>query len=542
MIPSTSSSDNLKQAYERFVEFGQLLDRPGRRYLVDYFQAKLVGSDVLVPEELQSDYARYFRKALDQILEIETLLPLLQEHQRINEKVVLDSLQWLRKTYAKVSTKHPHTAEVDRLQGWAVTPLAAFSARYPFLLQFLGSTYEREVLDLGFYRQGFQKYFAADPADLQEADQKRFELLLTDLLAQWDALLQAKILSYQLQKLQEEQDTYVELLSNKVQEFRQLQEIISPFTDYLGWDMSRELWQSASFDILQEYDQLLEDEESIRELADLLGQLREAEIELEEETYEQTIVRQEWVVDREAKAEIVGVHESQDLNYLLSSEVGLLSEQDTEAVFLQRFVDSKLLTFRFEDRHLQSSENKTMAVNQRVKQREKGPFIICVDTSESMRGRPEMIAKVLCLAILKMAIQTNRRAYLINFSVGIKTIDLYDVANSLDEIAKFLGMSFYGGTDPSLALYEAIRQLKGNNYQDADVLMVSDFIMYRIDKDILGEVRYYQQNQGTQFHSLSLSDEAVSELLAVFDTNWQYLVEEKGVVRELRRDLEGEVL
>ena len=538
MMLTPRTSETLTQAYERFVEFGQLLDRTGRRYLVDYFQAKISGGELPIAEDLQSDYARYFRAALDQILATEHLLPLLQDNQLINEKVVLDTLQWLRKTYAKISTKHPYTTEVDRLEGWAVTPLSAFKTRYPYLLQFLGSTYEREVLDLGFYQQGFRKYFETEAAELSAEDRQRFELVLTDLLAQWDALLQAKILAYQLQKLEEEQEAYSDLLGNKVQEFRQLQEIITPFTEYLGWDMSRELWQSASFDLLQEYDKLLENEESIRELAELLGQLREAEIELEEETYEQTIVRQEWVVDEEARAEIVGVHESQDLNYLLSSEAGLLSDEDTESAFLQRFADRKLLTFRFEDRRLQRSENKTMAVNQRVKQREKGPFIICVDTSESMRGRPEMIAKVLSLAILKMAIRSNRRAYLINFSVGIKTIDLYDVANSLDEIAQFLSMSFYGGTDPSLALYEAIRQLKGNNYQDADVLMVSDFIMYRIDKDVLGEVRYYQQNQGTQFHSLSLSEEAVTELLAVFDTNWQYSVEDKGVVRELRRDLE----
>ncbi|NJO86924.1 MAG: VWA domain-containing protein [Lewinella sp.] len=214
---------------------------------------------------------------------------------------------------------------------------------------------------------------------------------------------------------------------------------------------------------------------------------------------EKTIVRQEWVVDDTAKAEIVGVHESRDLNHLLSSEVGLLSDPATEAVFLKKYAEQQLLTFRYEDRRLVTSSDQVLEVNHRVKQKEKGPFIVCVDTSESMHGRPETIAKVLCLGILKMALRENRRAYLINFSVGINTIDLLDVANSLEEIAKFLQLSFYGGTDASLALYEALRQLRTNDYADADVLMISDFVMYKIDQEVLSDIAFFNKTKILSF-------------------------------------------
>ena len=132
-----------------------------------------------------------------------------------------------------------------------------------------------------------------------------------------------------------------------------------------------------------------------------------------------------------------------------------------------------------------------------------------------------------------MAIRENRRAYLINFSIGIKTLDLYDIANSLDAVADFLRMSFHGGTDISLPLYEAIRQMRGQDYQDADVLVVSDFIMYRVNQDVLQEVRHFQQNKGTQFHSLTLGQESNGQILAYFDTNWLYDPKEKGIIREL---------
>ncbi|MGB3802319.1 MAG: VWA domain-containing protein, partial [Lewinella sp.] len=242
-------------------------------------------------------------------------------------------------------------------------------------------------------------------------------------------------------------------------------------------------------------------------------------------------------VDPLGRAEIVGVHESQDLNHMLSSEAALLSRSDTETAFLKKYADHGLLTLRYEERKLTRSETQQMEVHHRVKQRERGPFIVCVDTSQSMMGRAEEIAKVLTFGILKMAINTNRRAYLISFSTGIKTLDLHDVANSLDELAKFLRMSFYGGTDATLALYEALRQLKSHDYEDADVLMISDFVMYKIDREILDEVAYFQHNKSTEFHSLALAKEANAELLGRFDTNWIYDPGQRGIIRELTRGL-----
>lgn len=460
-----------------------------------------------------------------------------QDNASITRQIVLDTLYWLKKTYAQAERKHPFGKEVDLLSGWSVTPVKAFKDRYPYLLQNLRSFYTREELDTAFYEDRLRRYFERPLENWTADDRAAFERILTDLLSQWDALLQAKILDYQLKQVAEAKENYVELMSQKVEEYRRLQSIINPFSDYLGWDMSRDLWQDTSFDALQRYDELLQDEESLRRLADLLGQLREAEIEIEEETFERTIVRQEWVVDPLLKSEIVGVEESNNLSHLISSEAALLSDRATETAFLKKFADERLLTLRYEDKKLVRSEDQVTEVHQRVRQREKGPFIVCVDTSQSMMGRPEEIAKVLTLGILKMAVRTNRRAYLISFSTGVKTIDLYDVANSIDELAAFLRMSFYGGTDATLALYEALRQLKGNDYRDADVLMISDFVMYKIDRDVLNEIRYFQQNQATEFHSLALSTEANAEILGRFDTNWVYDPKRKGVIRELTRGL-----
>lgn len=518
------------------MEFGQLLDRRTRRYLVEYLKSKISGLPYL-GESLNDRYATYFQRALTEVFDIDNLLFVCAGNESITRQIVLDTLYWIKKTFAKVQTRHPFTAEVERLRGWSVTPARALRNRYPSLLQFLRDEYTREELDTEFYQDRLHHYFEKPVADWSEVDKSNFERLLTDLLSQWDALLQARILDFQLRQFNDAKHGFVELLGEKVKEYRRLKSILNPFSEYLGWDMSRDLWQTTSFDTLRKYDELLTDEESLRRLADLLGKLREAEIEIEEETFAKTIVRQEWQVDPFARSEIVGVHESQDLNHLLSSEAGLLSHQVTETAFLKKYADSSLLTLRYEDRQLVRSDNRIMEINQRIKQREKGPFIICVDTSQSMMGSPEEIAKVLTLGILKMAIASNRRAYLISFSTGIKTIDLHDIANSIDELAAFLNMSFYGGTDATLALYEALRQLKTHDYRDADVLMISDFVMYKIDREILDEVAYFQHNKNTEFHSLALSREANSSLLGRFDTNWVYDPKKRGIIREMTRGL-----
>ena len=512
---------------------------------MQYLKQKLNWEDSTTTESLDTlkdAYFQYFRQALDDLFGIDGLLEVVQHNDKLAKQITLDTLYWLRKSYDKVRDRHPYQEEKQRLESWSVTPLRQVVQRWHFLTNFLRNAYAREQLDIAFYEDRFKKTLAdASFETLSKEQLGQLDLFFTDLLSQWDALLHAKILVYQLNKLDEEKQSYTQLVQAKVEEYKKLIQLVSPFAQYLGnyWDMSRQLWQQTSFDTIQQYDDILQNEKSVQALADLLGQMRAAEIEIEEETFERILIRQEWVVDENAKSEVVGIHESSELSHILSSEVSLLADADTETLFLKKFADHQLLTFKYEEQQLVNSQHTLTEIHQKVRQKEKGPFIVCVDTSESMTGRPEQIAKVLCLGILKMAAKDNRRAYLINFSMGIETLDLLDIASSIDAIAKFLRMSFYGGTDISLPLYEALRQLQTNHYQDADVLVISDFIMYKVDEEVLQSVRYHQQNKGTKFHSLTLSTEPNPYILNFFDTNWAYNPEDKGIIQSLTAGLKS---
>ncbi len=534
---TTDIHKELEAEYTRFIDFGGLLDKKMRKYIIQYLQNKFDSDRYAIPD-LSDKYYNYFKKALDDIFLIEGLAEVINQNATIKKRVILDTIYWLKQSYKKIRAKHPYDDEEMRLGSWSVTPTKAFVQRWTALPTYLSGLYRRDELDTSFFQSKFDGLIKSKSLDtISTDDQSQIELIFTDLLTQWDALLYAKILEFQLGKFDEEKEDYVDFLSNKVEEYNKLRDLVEPFSEYFGWDMSRKLWQKTSFDLIERYTEFLKDEDSIRELADLLGSMREAEIELEEELLEKTIVRQEWVSDETMRAEIVGTDTSNRLSEMLSSEASMLSDEDSEVYFLKKYADSKLLTFRYEDRKLVKSEDHYMEVNSRIKQKEKGPFIICVDTSESMEGLPEKIAKVMTLGVLKMAMHQKRRAYLINFSTGVKTLDLYNIAESIDEIAAFLQMSFFGGTDATLALYEALRQLESENYEDADILMVSDFIMYKLGDDVQAQIKHYQVNKNTQFHALAIGKQANTDVLHYFDTNWKYDPNHKGIIKAMTEGL-----
>ncbi len=528
----------LEQEYERFIEFAPVMDRATRRYFVAYLRSKLTGAEP--DEDLQSDYFRYFQSALHDLFDDEDLQRVARKHEVLGAQVLADTLNWFRKTYGKLAQKHPFEEEQQELESWGVRHMRQFSKSWNFLIRKVESFYPKEEIDASFHAQKFKHYLGTkDYEALTEDDIAQAERIYSDLLAQWDARLQAKILDYQMSKLKQEKQSYQEKLRAKVQEFQKLSSLIKPFTDHVSkyWDLSRALWKDATLDLVEQYDALLKKEDELRKLADLLGRLRQAEIETEEVSYERTKVFKEWLRDPNLRSEIVGTRAGKDLNHLLPSEVALFGG-DTEWQFLKRFADEQLQVNHFEDQRLVKSDKIYFESYQRVKKKEKGPFIICVDTSGSMEGEPERIAKVLCFGILKMAAADQRRAYLINFSSGIHTIDLLNLVDSIDEVAGFLQGSFHGGTDISLALSEALQQLETHHYKDADVLVISDFIMYRLSEDLQSGMEKQQHNNGTQFHSLVISDQANEEVIAAFDNVWTYHPEAKDLVREMHGNLE----
>ena len=94
----------IDQEYDRFIEFGGVLNRTMRKYLVQYIQNKFNSEVNLIPE-LNDQYYNYFTRALDKLFLIEGLLDLANSNEKIRQRVILDTLQWLKKTHKKVNKK-----------------------------------------------------------------------------------------------------------------------------------------------------------------------------------------------------------------------------------------------------------------------------------------------------------------------------------------------------------------------------------------------------------------------------------------------------
>jgi len=302
------------------------------------------------------------------------------------------------------------------------------------------------------------------------------------------------------------------------------------------WDMSKGRWQKINFDVLKKYAELLERDKSLQELAEMLGRMRQAEREYEEEIFADMVIKPAWKAEHAAKAELVGVHESDDISSMLPAEAALLADEITELLFYKKFVEKKLQTFEYQAKVLSWEEEEIKKKRQKEKEDKKGPFIICVDTSGSMHGTPETVAKTLCFALLKMAVRDNRKCYLISFSTAIETLNLTDLKNNLDKLVEFLSMSFHGGTDAVPAMREALRMLETEEYKKADVIMVSDFVMSGFDEQIQNQIITAKENK-TKFHSLVIGNSGNKNTINEFDSNWVYNANQNDCVLQLVKNI-----
>ena len=537
----------LELELRRFVDFGTLLDRRTRRYLAAILRQRALGDPppLVQPaiddenESLDATYTLYFTRALDQLFGHDELLNLCRAQGTVGLEVATETLRWMRRVLNTLDRTDPHAEERARLRGVAGLPLTRFIATQRSVLGELEGWYGPDQLDIGFYRSTLAE--ACPPHRRPTpAEAERVERLLHDLLSNWDALLSAKRLADQMGQLTEARERFTKQLHARIDEHKQVRDVLSPFVDYLdrGWDLSRELWDQADLDLLQAYADLLEHEDDLRRLAELLGRMHDAETRSEEEELSRTIHTERWVSDPTQRTEIVGIRTSDELPHVLTSEFALSGDPLLEDRFLQKLADKRLLSFAFSDRRKVTDTHQLTEVHTHTRRRVKGPFILCVDTSYSMAGDAERLAKVLAFGILRVAIEEDREAYLINFSVQIRTMDLRNVGRNLDELAAFLRMSFHGGTDVTLAFTEAIRKLDEGRYADADVLVVSDFIMLRMSAGVLDDVRSHQHNNGTRFHALTFQDRPSSELQSCFDTVWASDPDHPGTITELAAQMQ----
>jgi len=448
--------------------------------------------DKKIKEKLRLRIVKYLQndKALDNIVlsgfgidnyadAIKIILPdsvireLCANDTSIAEYIAEDILDFINKTTQTIrqilETDNPFKDEYKRLDKFKATKPENFEKTWKTTVPFIKKYYKSQI-NTEFYYGEFQKSLLPPEKEKYHISFQSVKEYFTD---KWESLLFNKKLKWELNIIEEERKKFCEKLYLQIERLKKLQELFDPFMWEFGrlWDMSKGRWQKVNFGILEKYAKLLDQDKSLQELAEMLGRMRQAEREYEKEIFAKMVAKPMWKIEHAAKSELVGIHESNDIGNILPMEAALLADDEIELLFYKKFVEKKLQTFDYQAKTLSHKEEEIQNKRQKAKENKKGPIIICVDTSGSMHGTPEQVAKTLSFALLKIAISENRKCYLISFSTGIETLELTDIRNNLEKLLEFLSMSFNGGTDTMPAMEEALRMLETEDYKKADVVM-----------------------------------------------------------------------
>ncbi|GHU90583.1 hypothetical protein FACS1894155_09140 [Bacteroidia bacterium] len=501
--------------FDKFIHFASIGNEETRKELADKTFISLQNS--ACSPNVSNEQTDNFADAINSILGNSTMKEMCRDNKELSERITSDILDFVNKTKKHIDkTENPFANERHLLKHFEKATENAFKNDWKQTKDFISKNYDKQTLDCEFYEKEF-----SSSLDKENNNKPAFESVKGHFTEKWDEQIFKKQTAWELEIIDRERKKFCEELYRKIEELKKLQEVLSPFTNELGriWDMSSGRWQNTNFDILKRYAELMQRDKSLQELAEMLGRMQQAEQEYEEELFTDIQLKTKWEVESASKSDIVGIHESDDISSLLPSEIALLANPTTELIFYKKFAEKKLQTFDYQARILAYEEEQFQNRRMKAKEDKKGPFIICVDTSGSMHGTPETVAKTLCFAILKIAIRDNRKCYLISFSTSIETLNLTDLKNSLNKIIDFLSMSFHGGTDAAPAMHEALRMLETENYKKADIIMVSDFVMSGFDAATKKKITKAKENK-TKFHSLVIGSSQNQQVIKEFDNNW----------------------
>ncbi|MBK9133939.1 MAG: VWA domain-containing protein [Betaproteobacteria bacterium] len=162
----------------------------------------------------------------------------------------------------------------------------------------------------------------------------------------------------------------------------------------------------------------------------------------------------------------------------------------------------------------------------------RGPIVLCLDTSGSMRGAPEHIAKAIVVAALKAARAGGRGCRLVAFGGPGELLER-DLAapGGLAAVLELMGQSFDGGTDIQTPIERAVELLHDHAWHGADVLVVSDGEFGCVPATLarLDEAR---ATLGTAVFGVLVGDRETMGMLEICDEiHW---------VRDWRRHLDGD--
>ncbi len=353
-----------------------------------------------------------------------------------------------------------------------------------------------------------------------EEDRKTCRTLLQE---QWQKSLDKAHMAWELESIEK----YRQELLKKFEEWLKLVQQVDKFFSELSidtgvlFDLSKGNISFSNIEQLKKWVEYIAKDDGVKQLCDLLGRLRRAEITSRQELVKTIEHVKEFVPDINSKEEIVGIRLGREIEHALPHELALLANEETSILFDMKYIEGRLMCFDMEgigENHFEIEHEELIETEEEEKL---GPIIICVDTSGSMSGSPETIAKAVTLYMATRAISQKRNCLLINFSTGIETLNMSGTMG-LEKVIEFLKKSFYGGTDVGPALTYALDMMKENEYQKSDLLVISDFIMPSLPGQLVEKIKI-SKKENNKFYSLAIGNLFLEQgLKDIFHEEWIY--------------------
>lgn len=252
----------------------------------------------------------------------------------------------------------------------------------------------------------------------------------------------------------------------------------------VGWSNAPGELERALLDRLDALATLMAKRPELRKIAEQLGRL-EAES------------RKQGRRDG-GREEVAGVRLSGDITLALPAEIALLADEDTEDLFHQRWIEHRLVSLELIGR---GDEGRSEGER-------RGPLIACIDTSASMEGEPELMAKAFVLGVCRVALPQGRVVHLLLFGgPGEQTeIRVRRGHGGLEGLLDFLQRGFHGGTDFDGPLMRAVDLLEERELRQADLLVVTDGLG-RAAPNVVQRVTWAREELGARLLSVVIGRE-----------------------------------
>ncbi len=305
-------------------------------------------------------------------------------------------------------------------------------------------------------------------------------------------------------------------LQGKLEEIRvnleadiKVMELLSMLFPGKGFDYTVRELHREFLGNLEDYAELVHRNEDLQRIVDIIGRM---ESELGQKREARTV----------GHSEFHSLRLSSDIHRMLPNEMMNLIDVDLEPVFYAKFTENKLMTYQLRGRDLVSGPPQD---------KRKGPVVALVDTSGSMFGEPEVIAKAVVLAMVRRMIPEGRDVKVILFSVSTTEITLTDRKRMGKEFLDFLSYTFGGGTDFNIALREGLRSLREGEWQGADLMFVSDGYSVLNDPAHMDEWSVLKSANDVRVFSIIINNDDAGGLAEISDHVYvldEETIQEKG--------------